>query len=178
MSAGSVEEMDPRLKRLSADIPVDSASEGETSDESDADDDEGQDRVVRTTAKDLLDKILKAIATGTGQGTFAAFGSERELLTDPAGDPWSDQKNALHFLARPENKLPADKYDELEPLVKFLVEHKDNLLAKVDRHGCTPLYYAVENKRANMVKWMCKYHKDIGAVLNVVDKDQQNWYAS
>ncbi|KAK0645718.1 hypothetical protein B0T16DRAFT_327967 [Cercophora newfieldiana] len=140
------------------------------------DDEEEKGKEVGESAKDLLDRILEGIRTGTKKLT--AFTADLERLTDPTGDPcWGQgkQQNALHYLASEMDKKLLPKADaDFGALIKFLVGHQNDLLSRADRHGCTPLFYAIETKKESMVRWMCGAHKDINAVLGIFNKDLQN----
>lgn len=163
-------EDDDRLGPTADESGSEGASVSDDSGSEDFDDEKGKNG--GKSIKDLLDTILDGLRTGTRD--FTAFGADWERLAAPMGD--GNQQNALHLLATPGKDILPKQDDKLESMIKFLVEHRNDLLGKTDRFGYTPLFYAIDNKKENMVRWMCEAHKDINAVLSIRDKDLQNWY--
>jgi ankyrin repeat protein len=164
-------ESEPPSEAEAGENELDQESSSEESGSDDEDDDKHQD--VGESPKDLLVRILEGIRTGSRK--FATYTTaERERLADLAGDPWGNRQNALHFLASLDKKEIPKKDSDFEVLVRYLIEHPSDFLAKQDRHGCTPLYYAIDSKKESMIRTMCDAHKDINSVLGIVAKDEQN----
>ncbi|KAL7937004.1 hypothetical protein V8C35DRAFT_213161 [Trichoderma chlorosporum] len=150
-------------------------------DESDSDEEEGE--VTNRngkSVKDILEDVLKGIRDGKRDLTnssqlkaFKANGGDGNTLASNTGDP--RQPTALHIMAAMEKKdLKLDS--KMEPLVKYLVEHENDLLRSQDRSGHTPLFLAIEAKKEKMVQWMCDSHSNISAILAISsnDKDKMN----
>lgn len=138
---------------------VEDSSSGESDDEAGED---GYDDLAESL-KDLLTRILKGIESGNDFTSFDA--GERTRLTEQTteiGGP-----TALHLIVRMQKKELPRPEDKIESLVKFLVQHKTNLLAVTDHTESTPLFCAIDLKKENIVRWMCEAHPDINSVLNV-----------
>jgi hypothetical protein len=158
---------DDRLRPTAEEI--DSGSSSEDSD------DEKEGKNVGESVEELLNRILDGLHTSTRD--FAAFGADRERLA-AAGSIGGHQQNALHLLASRDKKQLLAPDAKLEPMVRFLVSHRNDLLKELDWVGRTPLSYAIVNKKESMVRWMCGTHKNINAVLRIPDDKKRNWYVA
>lgn len=151
----------------------DSSDEESESDEEEESDDEQS----KVSVKQLLDKILKSIHEGTRDLTrsdqFASFqAADGAYLASNTGDP--RQPTALHIMAVMDKKALPKLDSQMEPLIKFLVQHRDNLLKVQDRSGHTPLFLAIEAKKERMVQWMCDAHASISTILAITSMDKMN----
>ena len=75
------------------------------------------------------------------------------------------QQNLLHLLAEPIRDVP---HSSIESLVKALVKHEGNLLAKQDFNSQTPLFYALMLRNHDLVRTMCDAHEEIDSILGIV----------
>lgn len=158
------------------------AGDETSEDESDSDEEEGE--VTNRngkSVKDLLEDLLKEIKDGSKDLTsssqlksFKANGGDGHTLASNTGDP--RQPTALHIMAAMDKKDLPKLDSKMEPLIKFLVEHENDLLRSQDRSGHTPLFLAIEAKKEKMVQWMCDSHPNISAILAISsnDKDKMN----
>lgn len=157
------------------------AGDESSEDDSDSDEEEGEvdNRNGKISVKDLLDKVLKAIKDGdkdlTNSSQLKAFkAGDGNLLASNTGD--LRQPTALHIMAAMDKKELPKLDSKMEPLIKHLVEHENDVLSSLDRSGHTPLFLAIEAKKEKMVQWMCDSHPNISAILAITsnDKDKMN----
>ncbi|KAL7942118.1 hypothetical protein V8C42DRAFT_332619 [Trichoderma barbatum] len=158
------------------------AGDDTSEDESDSDEEEGEvSNRNGKSVKDLLDEVLKGIQDGNRDLTsgsqlksFKANGGDGNSLASNTGDP--RQPTALHIMAAMDKKELPKLDSKMEALIKFLVEHENDLLRSQDRSGHTPLFLAIEAKKEKMVQWMCDSHPNISAILAISsnDKDKMN----
>jgi ankyrin repeat protein len=157
------------------------AGDETSEDESDSDEEEGEadNRNGKVSVKELLEKVLKGIQDGdkdlTSSNTLKSFKTgDGNILASNTGD--SRQPTALHIMAAMDKKELPKLDSKMEPLIKFLVEHENDLLSSQDRSGHTPLFLAIEAKKEKMVQWMCDSHPNISAILAIAsnDKDKMN----
>ncbi|KAK7409057.1 hypothetical protein QQX98_008761 [Neonectria punicea] len=152
----------------------DDSSEDESESEGEGDNDYRQRRV---SVKDLLDRILQGIREGTKDLTdsdeFASFkASDGDHLASNTGD--SRQPTALHIMAAMDKKALPKLDGYMEPLIKFLVQRRENLLKVQDKSGHTPLYLAIEARKEKMVQWMCDGHESVQTVLDIASVEKMN----
>lgn len=145
------------------------SSEEDSSDDDDDDDDNVKAKRGRVSVETLLKRTLQQIADGTVDLTrhdyLAAFKSKdlHDLVAD-TGD--KSLPTALHILLDDKKSdLPTVPDEQKKLLVTALVQHGNNLLAKVDRDNKTPLYQAIDFKNEKMVEWMCEAHPNINSIL-------------
>lgn len=124
---------------------------------------------VRVLVDRLLKRILQEIADGTMDLTqndrLEDFRSgELHDLAAHTGD--KSLPTALHILLDERLDLPTISNDQMKPLVTCLVRHPNDLLAKGDRNGKTPLYQAIDLRKEKMVQWMCEAHPSINTILS------------
>lgn len=158
------------------------AGDDSSEEESDSDEEEGEvSNRNGKSVKDLLEEVLKGIQDGKWDLTsssqlksFKANGGDGNNLASNTGDP--RQPTALHIMAAMDKKDLPKLDSKMEPLIKFLVEHENDLLRSQDRSGHTPLFLAIEAKKEKMVQWMCDSHPHISAILAISsnDKDKMN----
>lgn len=157
------------------------AGDESSEDESDSDEEDGEtdNRNGKISVKDLLEKVLKAIKDGdkdlTNSSQLKAFkAGDGSILASNTGD--LRQPTALHIMAAMDKKELPKLDNKMEPLIKHLVEHENDILSSLDRSGHTPLFLAIEAKKEKMVQWMCESHANIGAILAITsnDKDKMN----
>ncbi|PNP43868.1 hypothetical protein TGAMA5MH_04151 [Trichoderma gamsii] len=157
------------------------AGDETSEDESDSDEEDGEidTRNGKISVKDLLDKVLKAIKDGdkdlTNSSQLKAFkAGDGNVLASNTGD--LRQPTALHIMAAMDKKELPKLDSKMEPLIKHLVEHENDILGYLDRSGHTPLFLAIEAKKEKMVQWMCDSHPNISAILAITsnDKDKMN----
>lgn len=138
------------------------------------DNDEDKDKVEKVkksgvSVEKLLKSILQEIADGrrnlTHSDHLATFKS-KDVHVLAADTGAKHPRTALHLLLDERVlDLPKVGNEQMEALVAALVQHSNNLLAKGDREGNTPLYLAIESKREDMLKWMVEAHPNINTVL-------------
>lgn len=158
------------------------AGDETSEDESDSDEEDGEadnNRNGKISVKDLLERVLKAIKHGdkdlTNSSQLKAFkAGDGNLLASNTGD--LRQPTALHIMAAMDKKELPKLDSKMEPLIKHLVEHENDVLGSLDRSGHTPLFLAIEAKKEKMVQWMCDAHPNISAILAITsnDKDKMN----
>jgi hypothetical protein len=157
------------------------AGDESSEEESDSDEEDGEteNRNGKISVKDLLEKVLKAIKNGdkdlTNSSQLKAFkAGDGNLLASNTGD--LRQPTALHIMAAMDKKELPKLDSKMEPLIKHLVEHENDILSSLDRSGHTPLFLAIEAKKEKMVQWMCDSHPNISAILAITsnDKDKMN----
>ncbi|KAL6873276.1 hypothetical protein HDV57DRAFT_504684 [Trichoderma longibrachiatum] len=155
----------------------------DSSDEESDSDDEGEEVPNRggKPVKELLEDVLKGIQDGTLNLTnenqlkaFKASGGDGHYLALNTTD--SRQPTALHIMAAMDKKELPKLDARMEPLIKFLVGHENDLLRIQDRSGHTPLFLAIEARKEKMVQWMCDSHPRISDILHISsnDKDKMN----
>jgi len=146
--------------------------DGYTSSSSDDDDNLNVTEKVkrpRVSVEKLLKTVLQEIANGTRDLTrsnhLAALKSKE--VHDLAADTGTKGlPTALHMLLDERGPdLPEVGDEQMKPLVAALIQHPNNLLAKGDREGKTPLYLAIDNKREKMLEWIVEAHPNINTVL-------------
>ncbi|KAM0254704.1 hypothetical protein ACHAQJ_006485 [Trichoderma viride] len=157
------------------------AGDESSEEESDSDEEEGEadSRNGKVSVKDLLEKVLKGIRDGdkdlTNNSQLKSFkAGDGNILASNTGD--SRQPTALHIMAAMDKKELPKLDNKMEPLIKFLVEHENDLLSSQDRSGHTPLFLGIESKKEKMVQWMCESHPNISVILAIAsnDKDKMN----
>ncbi|KAL6878819.1 hypothetical protein J3F83DRAFT_724010 [Trichoderma novae-zelandiae] len=158
------------------------AGDESSEEESDSDEEEGEaSNRGGKSVKDLLEEVLKGIRDGTRDFTndsqlksFKASGGDGNYLASNTADP--RQPTALHIMAAMDKKELPKLDGRMEPLIRFLVEHENDLLRIQDRSGHTPLFLAIEAKKEKMVQWMCESHRKISDILDMSsnDKDKMN----
>ncbi|KAK1253610.1 hypothetical protein MKX07_001687 [Trichoderma sp. CBMAI-0711] len=158
------------------------AGDDSSEEESDSDEEEGE--VTNRggkPVKELLEDVLKGIQDGTRDLTnesqlkaFKASGGDGHYLASNTAD--ARQPTALHIMAAMDKKELPKLDGRMEPLIRFLVEHENDLLRIQDRSGHTPLFLAIESKKEKMVQWMCDSHPRISDILDISsnDKDKMN----
>ncbi|GAB1316999.1 hypothetical protein MFIFM68171_07209 [Madurella fahalii] len=161
-----------RIHQLVPEDEDEGARAGDSSEEDSSDDDDDDDIKVkraRVSVETLLKRTLQQIADGaidlTRDDCLAAFKSKElhDLATD-TGD--KSLPTALHLLLDDKKSdLPTVSDDQMKVLVTCLVQHGNNLLAKGDRDGKTPLYQAIDLKKEKMVEWMCEAHRNINSIF-------------
>lgn len=157
------------------------AGDESSEDESDSDEEEGEtdNRSGKVSVKDLLEKVLKGIKDGdkdlTASSQLKSFkAGDGNILASNTGD--QRLPTALHIMAAMDKKELPKLDSKMEPLIKFLVEHENDLLSSQDKSGHTPLFLAIEAKKEKMVQWMCDSHPKISTILAIAsnDKDKMN----
>ncbi|KAL6906988.1 hypothetical protein GGI43DRAFT_380509 [Trichoderma evansii] len=157
------------------------AGDESSEDESDSDEEDGETdtRNGKISVKDLLERVLKAIKDGdkdlTNSSQLKAFkAGDGNTLASNTGD--LRQPTALHIMAAMDKKELPKLDSKMEPLIKHLVEHENDILSSLDRSGHTPLFLAIEAKKEKMVQWMCDSHPNISSILAITsnDKDKMN----
>ncbi|KAH6609619.1 intracellular serine protease [Trichoderma cornu-damae] len=154
------------------------AGDDTSEDDSDSDEEEGvaDNRNGKVSVKDLLGRVLKGIQDGdrdlTNSSQLKAFkAGDGHTLASNTGD--RGQPTALHIMAAMDKKELPKLDSKMEPLIKHLVEHENDLLSSQDRSGHTPLFLAVEAKKEKMVQWMCDYHSNISAILAIAGTNSE-----
>ncbi|KAL7824067.1 hypothetical protein V8C26DRAFT_384764 [Trichoderma gracile] len=158
------------------------AGDDSSDEESDSDEEEGEiTSRGGKPVKELLEEVLKDIRDGARDLTnesqlkaFKASGGDGHYLASNTTD--ARQPTALHIMAAMDKKELPKLDGKMEPLIKFLVEHENDLLRIQDRSGHTPLFLAIEAKKEKMVQWMCDSHPKISDILGISsnDKDKMN----
>ncbi|KAF5558518.1 intracellular serine protease [Fusarium napiforme] len=129
-----------------------------SSDGSDSEDEDGDEKGEKVTVKDMLAQVLKDIRNGeldlTDSKKLADFTTHRGPdLARKTGD--NDQPTALHIIAKEDKKSLPNLDEKMEALVKFLCRQKGYLEIK-DRSDRTSLFLAIEQRKKPLVQWMAK----------------------
>ncbi|KAI0382948.1 hypothetical protein F5Y04DRAFT_251481 [Hypomontagnella monticulosa] len=148
----------------------------ESSSESGESGDEEEDEDVRKKVKRRFDKILSDLKSGAKAGEVKSGNLD---LTNSAGVQTFITQNAaylsktstkeqtlLHLIAEAEkDDIPPAK--KMKLLITALVQLPDNLLAKRDENGKTPLFCAITNRNHRLVRIMCEAHHDVNSILMI-----------
>ncbi|KAK4209225.1 intracellular serine protease [Rhypophila decipiens] len=136
----------------------------------DSDEDDGEKpQKPKVSIEKLLKTALQEIADGkrnlTRSDHLTAFRSRD--LEDLASDSGTKgMRTALHMLLDEGGPdFPDVGDDQTKALITALVQHRNDLLAKGDREGKTPLYLAIDNRREKELEWMVEAHPSINTVL-------------
>ncbi|KAK5988123.1 hypothetical protein PT974_12263 [Cladobotryum mycophilum] len=154
------------------------AGEDTSDEESESDEDEPDERQqAKVSVKDLLEITLKNIQDGkldlTNSNQLQSFRSgDGNILASTTGDP--RQPTVLHIMAALDKKDLPKLDSKMEPLIRHLTEHGNDLLTMQDRSGHTAMFLAIEAKKEKMVQWMCDAHPNIASILAITSMDQMN----
>ncbi|KAK0654991.1 hypothetical protein B0T16DRAFT_383971 [Cercophora newfieldiana] len=158
------EDVQERETLLEDEVGADASSSSESEE-----DDDAVERPKKVSIEQLLKTALQEIADGkrdlTRNDHLAAFRSRdaHDLAADSGA---KGVQTALHLLLEKKREdFPRVDDEQMKAFITALVQHSNNLLARGDREGKTPLYLAIDNKREKELEWMVEAHPDINAVL-------------
>ncbi|KAI1156417.1 hypothetical protein F4825DRAFT_475545 [Nemania diffusa] len=142
--------------------------------DSESSDDHDHDELFGLEAKpvtELLDEILSHLHHIDLEQIEHDINLDREHLAAATDD--KDNPTVLHILAgSKKDDLPA--IAKLRPLVEFLILHPKDLMAQIDRAGCTPLHRAIEEGKKDLVELMCQVHPEINNILSIQSHQNNN----
>ncbi|KAK5656680.1 hypothetical protein OQA88_4660 [Cercophora sp. LCS_1] len=159
------EDVQEREVLLEDEVGADATSSSESED----DDDVRRPKRSKVSIEKLLKTALQRIADRDSDLTqndhLAAFRG-RDVHDLAADSGAKGTQTALHLLLDERGpEFPKVDDEQMKALITALVQHSNNLLAKGDREGKTPLYLAIDNKKEKELEWMVEAHPDINTVL-------------
>lgn len=166
------EDVQERENLLEDEVGADATSSSESDD-----DDAEKPRKSKVSIEKLLKTAFQEIADGkrnlTRSDDLAAFRS-RDVHDLASDSGTKGAQTALHMLLDERGPdFPKVDDDQMKALITALVQHSNNLLAKGDREGKTPLYLAIDNKREKELEWLVEAHPKINTILQKSSNKQQ-----
>ncbi|KAK3948552.1 hypothetical protein QBC32DRAFT_327684 [Pseudoneurospora amorphoporcata] len=151
-------------------------TEGE--EDSEFDDEDNNEEQLKNTLKDALSEIIDGKVSFTPENSQSLANFDRQyggILLHPP----EKGSNALHLLVT-HTELRKPEPELLGHFVTYLVKHGNALLETQDGEGCTPLIRAISAKKKErrderMAEWMINAHPNIGPILAISDRQNQNF---
>ncbi|KAK9783757.1 putative Peptidase S8/S53 domain-containing protein [Seiridium cardinale] len=196
MSASQLDEEPGFFKDPKQKIQTHNEREGgdDNSSESDEDDGEYDDgdevgaRSIQDTAEKKLLAILADIKAGapnsvvsneldlSTQGDLDKFMKKNEAYLDKDTHP--KKQNLLHLIAEETDKVVLSLIRKMKLLIGALIRLPENLLAKKDAYGKTPVHTALSLRNHRLVRYMCEEHEDINSILRIPTMESRQHMAN